>query len=120
MRAGIFAATAWLGMGLSCVAFADTSGVATGGSAGATSTLPGPASQPGTGETPADELNLRRGAVAGGSAGISEKQVRQSLEAAGYTDVDIKRDGDDWVARGMLNGATQRLRIDSKTGQAKQ
>ena len=122
VRKTALAIVAAIGAALSCAAFAEAPGVAASGSAGATSTLPGPASQPGTGEPPAS-LNLgRQGAPAGTATGggrITEEQVRRSMEAAGYTDVDISREGDDWVARGMLNGASQRIRIDPRTGRTK-
>jgi hypothetical protein len=119
MRAGAFAA-AWLGLVLSHAAFADAPGVATSGSAGATSTQPGPASPPGAG-LPPDRIERQGGAAAGasGAEAISEQQVRRSMEAAGYTDIEVERVGDDWVGRGMLNGAPRQLRIDSRTGRAK-
>lgn len=122
LRKAALATVAAIGAAVSCAAFAEAPGVAASGSAGATSTLPGPASQPGTGEPPAS-LNLgRQGAPAGAPTGggqITEAQVRQSMEAAGYTDIDVAREGDDWVARGMLNGASQRIRIDPTTGRTK-
>jgi hypothetical protein len=120
MRACAFAAAAWLGASLSCAALADAPGVATSGSAGATATQPGPASPPGTG-LPPDRIERQGSAAegAGGAKAITEQQVRQSMEAAGYADIEVKRVGDDWVGRGMLNGAPHQLRIDSRTGRAK-
>ncbi len=122
LRTAVLAAFAASGVALSPAAFADAPGTATSGSAGATATRPGPDSQPGTGEPPAS-LNLGRpdvaaGSGAGASKRITKEEIHRSLEAAGYTDIDVAREGDAWVARGMLNGAAQRLRIDPRTGQA--
>lgn len=113
MRASLIAAVAAIGVAVGHTAVADAPGVPASGSAGATAPLPGPYAQPGASGSAA-------GADSRIAGRISEEQIRQSMRAAGYTNIVVAREGDDWVARGMLNGAAQELRIDPQTGRLKQ
>jgi hypothetical protein len=114
MRASLIAAVAAIGVAVGHAAVAEAPGVPASGSAGAGAPLQGPYAPGASG----DNLGASGSAAGAGAADagitgrISQEQIRQSMRAAGYTNI--------VVARGMLNGAAQELRIDPQTGRLKQ
>jgi hypothetical protein len=59
----------------------------------------------------------RRGAVfIAGDQPVTEEQIRQKLQAEGYSNLQIVRQGRYFEAMGSKDGATGRIAVDSQTG----
>lgn len=54
--------------------------------------------------------------IAGGQP-VSENQVREKLQAEGWSNIQIARDGRYFEATGSKDGETLRTSVDSQTGQ---
>jgi hypothetical protein len=51
-----------------------------------------------------------------GDKPVTEEQVRAKLQADGYSDIRLAREGQYYEAVGAKSGKTTKLRIDSRTG----
>lgn len=78
----------------------------------AQSTTTSPSATPAPGSAPS--MNSSSGLSGSSSAPMNEAQVKQRLEADGYSNVsDVHKDKDGWAAKAMHNGKSVTVGLDS-------